>query len=202
MTLWKQIGAPFVAAIFLVGMSLAAPPTAQARGDADHDGHGHVGGHFEGHHGFRPYFGAYWGGPYWGPYWGAGWGGWWGPGWWGPYEPEGGVSMHAALMAGYGAIKTNVNPKQAEVWADGKPIAEARDLDGTPSYLWLKAGEHKIQIYKSGYVTYDQMIDVHAGIRTELRVNLVPGSSVPPTPAAPAPNSASTAPPAKSASNW
>jgi hypothetical protein len=199
MTLWKKIGAPIVAAMFLAGMSLATPSTAQARGDFDHDGHG-----FHGHgmyHGYHGYYGGYWG-PYWGGWWGPGWwgGGWWGPGWY-PYQPEGGVSMHAALMAGYGAIKTNVNPKQAEVWADGKPVAEARNLDGTPSYLWLKAGEHKIQIYKSGYVTYDQMIDVHAGMRTELRVNLVPGQSVPPTPAPPAPNSASTAPATNSASN-
>jgi hypothetical protein len=94
--------------------------------------------------------------------------------------------MGSALMAGYGGIKTNVNPKQAEVWADGKPVAEARDLDGTPSYLWLNAGEHRIQIYEGGYVTYDQMIDVHAGMLTNLKVNLEPGPSVPPSGTAPA----------------
>jgi hypothetical protein len=198
MRLWKGIGATLVAAAVLVGMSFAAPSTAEARTE--------FGGHaFDGMH-VRPrlaVWGGYWGGwwgPYWGPYWG---GGWWGPGWWGySYEPEGGISMGSALMAGYGAVKTNVNPKQAEVWADGKPVAEARNLDGTPSYLWLKAGEHKIQIYESGYVTYDQMVDVHAGMRTELRVNLVPGQSVPPTPAPAAPNTASTAPATNSASSW
>jgi len=187
MTQWKRIGAMFVAAAVLAGMSFGAPSKAEARGDGDHDGHGQhgfVGTHF----GFRPYFGAYWGGPYWGAGW---WGpGWWGPGWWGPSwgypYPGGGPSMQSAMMAGYGAIKIDAKPKHAEVWADGKPIAEARDLDGTPSYLWLKAGEHRIQIYEGGFVTYDQKIDVRAGMRTELRVQLEPGPSVPPSGTAPA----------------
>jgi hypothetical protein len=179
MTTWKRVGGSFLAAAFLVGMSLGAPPKAEARGGGHHDHyrpHAHVGVHL-----------GYWGGPYWGA-------GWWGPAWWGPYwgpywgypyYPEGGVSMHAAMLADYGAIKVDAKPKQAEVWADGKPIAEARDLDGTPSYLWLKAGEHRIQIYEGGFVTFDQKVDVHAGMRTELRVRLEPGPSVPPSGKAP-----------------
>jgi len=129
-------------------------------------------------------FGPYWGGPYWRA-------GWWGPGWWGPYwsypyYPESGVALHSAMLAGYGAVKVDAKPKQAEVWADGRPVAEARDLDGTPSYLWLKEGEHRIQIYKGGFVTFDQTIDVHAGMRTELRARLEPGPSLPPSGKAPA----------------
>jgi hypothetical protein len=88
--------------------------------------------------------------------------------------------MQSALAAGYGAVKIDAQPKHAEVWADGKPVAEARDLDGTPSYLWLKAGEHRIQLYESGFVTFDQRIDVHAGIVREFRVQLEKGPSVPP----------------------
>jgi hypothetical protein len=179
MTTWKRIGGSFLAAAFLVGMSLGAPPRAEAGGGGHH-------GHYRAH-GFVGVHLGYWGGPYWGA-------GWWGPAWWGPYwgpywgypyYPEGQVSMHAAMLAGYGAIKVDAKPKQAEVWADGKPIAEARDLDGTPSYLWLKAGEHRIQIYEGGFVTFDQKVDVHAGMRTELRVQLEPGPSVPPSGTAP-----------------
>jgi hypothetical protein len=166
MTHWMRKGAMLVAAAGLVGATFGAPSKAEAR---DNDDHGAV----RVYHGFRPYFGVHyghWGGPY------------WGAGWWGP---EGGVSMHAAMLAGYGAIKVDAKPKQAEVWADGKPIAEARDLDGSPSYLWLKEGEHRIQLYKGGFVTFDQKIDVHAGMRTELRVQLERGPSVPPSSKAP-----------------
>jgi hypothetical protein len=174
---WMRQGTMWVAAAGLVGATLGAPSKVEAR-DRD-DGFVRV------HHGFRPYFGVNygpWGAYGWGPYWGVGWGpGWWGPGWGYPNYPEGGVSMHAALMAGYGAIKVDAKPKQAEVWADGRPIAEARDLDGTPSYLWLKDGEHRIQVYQGGFVTFDQKVDVHAGMLTRLRIQLEPGASVPPT---------------------
>jgi hypothetical protein len=178
MTKWTRRGTTFVAAVGLLGLTLGAASNAQA---ADRDD-----AHVPVSHGFRPYVGV----RYWGPYWG---GGWWGPGWWGPgwgwgypNYPEGGVSMHAALMAGFGAVKVDAKPKQAEVWADGKPMAEARDLDGTPSYLWLKEGEHRIQLYKGGFVSYDRTIDVHAGMVTRLRVQLEPGPSVPPKGEAPA----------------
>ncbi len=93
--------------------------------------------------------------------------------------------MQHALMMGYGAIKVDAKPKHAEVWADGKYVAEARDLDGTPSYLWLKAGEHDIQLYEGGYVTFNRKVDVHAGMRTELRVKLEHGPSVQPSGTAP-----------------
>ncbi len=178
MTYWKRIGTALVAATVLGGMSLVAPPKAEARGGGDRDDHADRG--FVGGYRFVPYFGAYWGAPYWGPAWG--WGPGWGPYWGYPYypEPEGGLSMQSALAAGYGAVKIDAKPKQAEVWADGKPVAEARDLDGTPSYLWLKAGEHRIQLYENGFVTYDRKVDVHAGIVRELRVQLERGPSVPP----------------------
>jgi hypothetical protein len=188
MTHWKRIGAMLVATGGLLGMSLFVPSVAEAHGER---GESHEGMEF--HHGFRPHvtfgfgIGPYWGAPYWG--WGAPYWGWWGPGWgpyWGgSYYPEGGVSMSQALVAGYGAIKFDVKPKQAEVWADGKYVAEARDLDGNPSYLWLKAGEHAIEIYDGGYANFNQKVDVRAGMRTDLKVRLEPGQSVPPTPPAP-----------------
>jgi len=185
MTRWMRRGAMLAAAAGLVGMSVFAPPRVEASSNANRQTlHGFVAAHVR----FGPHFGVGFG-PYWGgPYWRAGW---WGPGWWGPYwsypyYPESGVALHSAMLAGYGAVKVDAKPKQAEVWADGRPVAEARDLDGTPSYLWLKEGEHRIQIYKGGFVTFDQTIDVHAGMRTELRARLEPGPSLPPSGKAPA----------------
>ena len=120
--------------------------------------------------------------PWWGisPYWGWG----WGPGLYPPayYQPEGGVSLDAAMMAGFGAIDLNVKPNRADVWVDGKYAGEARDLDGYPSYLWLAEGEHRIAVHKGGYLVFDEPIHVQRGMRTEIKLRLQPGDSPAPGP--------------------
>jgi hypothetical protein len=140
------------------------------------EAHGH-GGHAVVVHGgfYYPWFGFGYG---FGPYWGWGWG--WGPypaGW---YGPPGGVDMNYAMMAGYGAVELKAKPDRADVWADGKYVAEARDLDGYPSYLWLPDGAHRLQVYKGGFKTFDEEIAVHRGVKTTLKVRLEPGESEPP----------------------
>jgi len=122
--------------------------------------------------GFGPHFGFGYGsyfGPY-GPY---------GPYAYGPYAygPVGGVDLNVAMMAGYGGVEMNVKPGQAEVWVDGKFIAEAKDLDGYPSYLWLKEGVHKIVVYKGGYERFEEEIKVQRGFKMDLRVRLVKDES-------------------------
>ena len=129
------------------------------------------------------FVGGFYGPGFYGPYGGWGWG-------WGPYPgayygPPGGVDMGAAMVAGYGAVDLNVKPNRADVWVDGKYVAEARDLDGDPSYLWLKEGEHRIAVYKGGFLTFDEPVNVQRGMRTELKVRLQPGESSPPGPMPP-----------------
>jgi hypothetical protein len=186
MTHWKRIGATVVATAAILGMGLGVPSNAEARGDHDHDAVGprvFVGRSF----GFRPYFGlglgfgSYWS-PYWSPYWSSYWWGPWGSPYWGPYPyyPEAQPSLGYAMMEGFGAVDMNVKPNQAEVWVDGSYVAEAKDLDGSPTYLWLKAGDHDIQVYKGGYVTFQEKVNVRAGVRTELKVRLDRGVSEPP----------------------
>jgi hypothetical protein len=119
-----------------------------------------------------PYYGFGFGygfAPYWGP-WGV------------PYAfaPPGGIDMGAALIAGFGAVDMNVKPGEAEVWIDGKFVAEAKDLDGYPTYLWLPEGAHRIAIYKGGYEKFDEEIDVRRGMRKDLKVRLDKGESDPP----------------------
>jgi hypothetical protein len=184
---WKRTFATVVATAAILGMGLATPLKAEARGDHDHDHDAFgprtfIGGSFAA----RPYFGVGLGfGPYWGGYWGPYWSSWWGP-WgspyWGPYPyyPETGPSLGYAMINGYGAIDMHVKPNQAEVWVDGSFVAEARNLDGTPTYLWLKTGDHEIQVYEGGYVTVQRKIDVRAGTRTDLNINMEKGVSVPP----------------------
>ena len=120
-----------------------------------------------------PYYGFGYGfgygfAPYWGP--------------WGPYAyaPPGGIDMGAALIAGFGAVDMNVKPGEAEVWIDGKYVAEAKDLDGYPSYLWLSEGPHRVVVYKGGFASFDEEIDVRRGIRSDLKVRLEKGDAEPP----------------------
>lgn len=123
-----------------------------------------VGGHFGGYY---PYWG--WGfSPY---FWGA-----WGP-WGGPYVPEGGVDMNAAMMSGYGAIDLDVKPGGAEVWVDGKFVAEAKDLDGYPSFLWLKEGVHHVVVYKGGYRRFEEDLEVGRGMKRDVKIKLEKGES-------------------------
>lgn len=156
----KRAGA-LVAAAALMGATLLLPQPAEAHGR----------GGFRG----RPIVVR---GGFYGPYFGFGWNPYWG---FGAYnQPAGGIDMNFAMMAGFGAVDLNVKPGQAEVWVDGKYVAEARDLDGYPSLLWLKEGDHRVQVYKGGYVTFDERIDVQPGQQKELKLRLEKGESEPP----------------------
>jgi len=166
----QTLGSVVVAAMAVAVTPLGLPASAEA--------HGHHGGVYVGiggFYGWGPYY------PYWGwaaPYWG------WGP-WPYYYRAPGGVALGAAMMSGMGALDLDVKPKQAEVWVDGKYVAEARDLDGDPSYLWLKGGAHHVVLYKAGFRSFDEDVDVNVGMIRELKVKLEPGEAPPPVPAAP-----------------
>jgi hypothetical protein len=153
------------AAVLLTALSL--PGAAEA--------HGHHAGYI------RVGFGGFYG---WGPYWGWGWPWGWG---WGPgpyYYGAPGGALGYAMMSGMGALDLHVKPNRAGVWVDGKYVAEARDLDGDPSYLWLKEGSHHVVVYKAGFRSFEEDLDAHTGIVRELKVKLEPGESQPPARAA------------------
>jgi len=73
-----------------------------------------------------------------------------------------------------------VKPNRADVWVDGKYAGEARDLDGYPSYLWLKEGVHRVQVQKGGYKLFDEEIEMQPGLKKNLRIRMEPGESEPP----------------------
>ncbi len=160
----RTIGSLVVVAAALLVAPLGLPAPAEAHG--------------------RVFVGAGFGGFYgWGPYWGMGWGwGWPYWGWPGPYSYGygGSPALGYAMMSGMGALDLNVKPNQAEVWVDGKYVADARDLDGDPSYLWLKQGPHHLVIYKAGYRSFEQDVEVHTALMRELKVKLEKGESQPP----------------------
>lgn len=155
----------------LIGVAVLIPGSAEARGRGGRGGGG-----------ARPVVaGAHYGYPYWGM-------GFYAPSWdpffygyAGVYPgPEGGLDMGAAMVAGYGAIDMNAKPGGAEVWVDGKYVAEARDLDGYPSFLWLPEGVHNVAVYKGGYALFEEDIEVRRGFKTEVKVRLEKGESEPP----------------------
>ena len=144
----RTVGSLVLAATAMVVTPLSLPASAEA--------HGHHGGVYVGV-GIGGFYG-------WGPYWG--WGGallGWGPG---PYLRGAGrrLALGYAMMSGMGALDLNVKPKQAEVWVDGKYVADARDLDGDPSYLWLKQGSHHVVLYKAGFRSFEEDVDVNVGM--------------------------------------
>ena len=173
MTQWRHARTMLAFVVFLAIAVLAAPVPAEAQ-------HAHGGGyHGGGFHGgavyVRPYFGFGFGYPYYYPwgFYGFGWGPW-------AYGPPGGVDMSAAFVAGYGAVDLNVKPGEAEVWVDGKFVAEAKDLDGDPSYLWLPEGAHHVVVYKGGYARFEEDIEVQRGYRKPLKIRMEKGESQPP----------------------
>jgi PEGA domain len=158
---WRRTRAIVAAAVLTAAVGLA--PAAEAHGRRVYRPVRFVGAGF---YGF-PYYSFGWG-PDFGPY--------------GPhaFAPPGGIDMNVAMLAGFGAVNLNVKPGQAEVWVDGKYVADAKDLDGYPSYLWLQEGVHRVVVYKGGFARFDEQIEVQRGMRKDLKVRLEKGDSDPP----------------------
>ena len=166
MTRGKRAASTLTVAVGVAAALALASPDAEAHGRGGGRRVVYSGGGF-----YSPWYGF-------APYWGWGWG-------WGAYPPAyygppGGVDMGVAMMAGFGAVALNAKPNRADVWVDGKYVGEARDLDGYPSYLWLKEGEHRIAVHKGGFLVFDEPIAVQRGMKTEIKVRLEPGDSPPP----------------------
>jgi hypothetical protein len=164
---WKRsrrtVGAAVALALLAFGVSREADAHPRGRGRVVVGG----GGFYGGFYGWNPWFGlgfGPWGG--FGPH----------PG----FFPPNGVDMNAAMIAGFGAVELNVKPNRADVWVDGRYVGEARDLDGTPSYLWLADGAHRVAVHKGGFLLFDEEIDVRRGMKTEIKLKLQPGDSPPP----------------------
>jgi PEGA domain len=180
MRVLKVLSPTFIlAGIFVFALSASAAATPQ------HGGGGHFGGPHGGFHGgpghfehsrviVRGGFGFY--DPFWGPYWG------WGYPYWGyPYgyaEPT------------TGSVKTDVTPKQAEVYVDGYYAGVADNFDGTFKHLNTSPGGHTLTVYLDGYRTVTRNVYVQPDHTAKLNLTmekLRPGevSEPPPVPARP-----------------
>jgi hypothetical protein len=76
-----------------------------------------------------------------------------------PYGPYGYPYYRSGYAEDQGGIRLQVNPKQAEVFADGYYVGTVDDFDGMSQRLALDAGHHKLEIRAEGYEPF--VIDVN-----------------------------------------
>ena len=73
-----------------------------------------------------------------------------------------------SAVAQDGTLRVHVNPKQAYLWVDDRPVSEA----SKHSSLELGAGEHKVELANYGYKPFTQTVTIIAGKTTDLDVTL------------------------------
>jgi outer membrane protein OmpA-like peptidoglycan-associated protein len=77
------------------------------------------------------------------------------------------------VMAQTGKLVVHANPREAFIYADGKPVAEARG-----HHVTLSAGDHKIDLYNYGYKpeTRNVTIVAHKTTVIEVTMQAIPGT--------------------------
>ena len=136
---------------------------------------------FNGYYGpyYSGYYGPHYAGGYWGPYYGA-----YGAPWPYPYYP-----YAYAAYDGSGNVRTQVAPRQTEVFVDGYYAGTVDDFDGTFQRLYVAPGDHSIELYLPGHRPHQLSVYVQPGRTFNIRHTmepLAPGEADPGRPAAPA----------------
>ncbi len=77
------------------------------------------------------------------------------------------------VMAQRGKLVVVVNPREAYIYADGKPVVEANN-----HFVTLEAGVHKIDLYNYGYKPVSQNVTIEAHKTTVIKVTMeaIPGT--------------------------
>jgi outer membrane protein OmpA-like peptidoglycan-associated protein len=77
------------------------------------------------------------------------------------------------VMAQRGRLIVRVNPRETYIYADGKPVVEARN-----HFVTLPAGEHKIDLYNYGYKPESRNVTITAHKTTVIDVTMqaIPGT--------------------------
>jgi PEGA domain len=91
------------------------------------------------------------------------------------------------------AIRFEITPKQAEVFADGNFAGIVDEFDGVFQRLYLPSGQHEITIYRDGFRTVHQTVYLTPNQSFKVRYTmqqLAPGEVAEPRPVPPAPPAA------------
>ena len=98
---------------------------------------------------------------------------------WYGYYPwyYGSRSVHYEPGPDTGALDFDVTPETAEIYLDGKPIGQADDYDGFPTYLWLPKGTYDVVIYQPGYESISRQYSVYSGVIIDIEDEMRPGEA-------------------------
>ncbi|HXE34663.1 MAG TPA: PEGA domain-containing protein [Verrucomicrobiae bacterium] len=73
-------------------------------------------------------------------------------------------------------LKVTVQPKRAAVFLDGNYVGHASELGGKFHSLLVSPGKHTIKIELPGYRTFETVVEVLAGQKSEVKTELLKGS--------------------------
>ena len=83
------------------------------------------------------------------------------------------------LQTPNGVIELMDLPKDAEVFVDGDPVKVNWPVDGTPAFISVREGKHRIRVKKDGLESHPEELTVPARGRIELTASLVPPATLP-----------------------
>lgn len=110
----------------------------------------------------------------WDPYWYGGWGGGYGYGY--------GYGYGSGYVGRYdetGSVRTQVKPRDAQVFVDGYYVGVVDEFDGAFQRLRLDTGPHRIEIRKEGFETLRFDVRVTFDHTITLRGELKPAAPTP-----------------------
>lgn len=135
---------------------------------------------------YRP-GGAYYGGYYRYPYYGYGYRyygypyayGWYGypyfsAGWGWPYAPYPYYYGYGGAYDPSASLRLEVTPKEAEVYIDGYMTGTVDDYDGTFQRLHVAPGAHELTLYRDGFKTVHQSLQLSSGATFKVSYNMEP----------------------------
>jgi hypothetical protein len=90
------------------------------------------------------------------------------------------VKMHLSPRATSPTItstlKLNVEPDRAAVFLDGKFVGHAGEFGGSLHSMLISPGKHSIKVELPGYRTFETVVDLLPGQKSEVKTELVKGS--------------------------
>lgn len=151
-----------------VSAALASPSDAQWR----HRGGARIFVGVGGYYGY-PFYSAYYS-PFW-TGWYSPWSGWYSP-WWGPYYYPAGYPRQwdRGRSERTVGIRTEISPKETQIYVDGYFSGTASDFDGLFKRLRVPPGQHEIVLYLKGYKTIRQTLDLRSGSDYRVKQKLQP----------------------------
>lgn len=138
-------------------------------------------GYYPGYHGYGyyprygyGYYPRYYGYPYAAPYY---WGGpFFGGGYYAPYAAYYGYPGY--YYPYFGEVRTEVKPKEAQVFIDGAYVGNVDSFDGWWQRLQLVPGKHRIVFRAPGYAPFAMTINAIPGQDIVIKQQLQPGQDV------------------------